>query len=64
MKNTGSVNREEIFFEKEKKIQKEERKEYSRKGKKEIKMVIWNIAGITENKEDKLEYIKRFDIIG
>lgn len=27
-------------------------------------MVIWNIAGMTENKEDKLEYIKRFDVIG
>lgn len=26
-------------------------------------MVIWNVAGITENKEDKLDYIKRFDII-
>lgn len=63
MKYTGTINEKESSFEEEKKIPKEEGKEYNREDKKEIKMVIWNVAGITENKKNELDYIKRFDII-
>lgn len=52
-----------IFSKKRRRYKKREERNTAGKAK-EIKMVIWNIAGMTENKEDKLEYIKRFDIIG
>lgn len=62
------MNGADSFFSREecREENKEKNQEVRSKEKegREIKMLTWNVAGLTEMKREKIEYIKGFDIIG
>lgn len=43
---------------------KNKKEKSKREGLKELKMLVWNVAGLEERNEKKWEYIKGFEIIG